>query len=197
MTRQRLDDRSLDQLFRSARTQAAWTDAPVHDATLTELHTLASFGPTAWNCQPMRLAFVRSRAAKQRLAPALMPGNVGKTLAAPVTAIVAIDSRFFERLPDVCPLPGVRELLENNPPLASATALRNGSLQGGYLMLAARSLGLDCGPMSGFDAARVDAEFFPDGRWKSNFLCNLGYADAARVYPRQPRLAFDVACSVL
>lgn len=162
---------------------------------LRELYELFKWGPTSVNSSPARVVFVRSEKAKARLIPTLSAGNVEKTRSAPVTAIVAYDTRFFELLPTLAPAASARGF-EEDPKLAEETAFRNGSLQGAYLMLAARALGLDCGPMSGFDQARLNAEFFPDGRWKSNFLCNLGYGDPATLRPRQTRLDFETACRI-
>jgi 3-hydroxypropanoate dehydrogenase len=193
-----LDDRCLDQAFRLARTFNKFRPEPVGDATLRELYDLLKWGPTSMNAQPARFVFLRSEPAKQRLKPALSPGNLAKTLAAPVVAIVATDTRFHEFLPAQFPaFPGGQAMFEGNAALSEATAARSGTLQGAYLILAARMLGLDCGPMSGFDAAKVDAEFFPDGRWKANFLVNLGYGDASGNHPRGPRLPFEVATRVL
>jgi 3-hydroxypropanoate dehydrogenase len=203
---------ALDQLFRQARTHSAWLPEPVSDDTLRELYDLAKWGPTSANSCPARFVFLRTPAAKQRLVPALAPGNVDKTLRAPVTVIIAYDLLFYEKLAKLFPHnPAARELFASSPQLVEATARRNSSLQGAYLMLAARSLGLDCGPMSGFDNAKVDEEFFgagrertgceqeffPGGHVKSNFLCNLGHGDRAQLHPRLPRLAFDEACSLL
>ena len=195
-----LGDESLDVLFRSARTHNGWLDQPVSDAVLHELYNLTKWGPTSANGSPARFVFLRSKAAKERLRPALMQGNVEKTITAPVTVIVAHDLTFYDKLPKLFPhQPGAREWFSNSADLAQVTAFRNGTLQGAYLILAARSLGLDCGPMSGFDSAKVDAEFFggPSGTVKSNFLCNLGYGDPAKLFPRSPRLDFDEACAVL
>jgi len=207
-----LGDGALNQLFREARTHTAWLDRPVSDEVLRQLYDLAKWGPTSVNCLPARILFLRTREAKERLRPALSPGNVEKTMMAPVTAIIAYDELFYEKLPTLFPQnSGIRELFANSPELAQTTAFRNGTLQGGYFIVAARSLGLDCGPMSGFDNAKVDAEFLTaaacDGetaaeipttcRIKSNFLCNLGYGDPAALYPRNPRLGFDEACRVL
>jgi 3-hydroxypropanoate dehydrogenase len=194
-----LDDSALDTLFRNARTQNGFSDKPVSDAQLRELYELMKWGPTTMNTQPARLVFVRTKAGKERLAPALSPGNRDKTIAAPVTAIIAYDLRFYENLPRTFPNnPNAKAVFEGEAKAAhvQTTALRNGTLQGAYLILAARALGLDCGPMSGFDNAKVDAAFFPDGRMKSNFLCNLGYGDPSKVFPRNPRLAFDEACAL-
>jgi len=203
-----LNDESLDILFRKARTHNAWLDKPVSDDTLRKLYDLMKWGPTSANSCPARIVFLRTSEAKQRLLPALAPLNVDKTMLAPVTAIVAHDLLFYEKLPRLLPNnPAAREWFANSPELAEVTAFRNGTLQGAYLILAARSLGLDCGPMSGFDNAKVDAEFFADknepveippvSRVKSNFLCNLGYGDASKLFPRNPRLEFQEACQLL
>lgn len=191
-----LDDAALDLLFRQARTHRAWLDRPVPDDLLRRVYELAAQGPTSANCSPMRVIFARSREAKERLRPALTPGNVDKTMQAPVTAIVAHDLGFPDRLPRLFPTADMRANFAGKPELIATTAFRNGSLQGAYLMLAARALGLDCGPMSGFDNAKVDVEFFPGGTIKSNFLCNLGYGDPAKLRPRAPRLAFEAACRI-
>jgi 3-hydroxypropanoate dehydrogenase len=193
-----LADGALDQLFRNARSFNKFTDRAVDDATLERLYELHKWGPTSQNCQPARIVFVRSAAAKEKLRPTLKPNNVDKTMAAPVVAIVAIDSAFYEHLPtQFPPLPMLRDLYAQNPALSAQTALRNGSLQGAYLILAARALGLDAGPMSGFDPEAVDAAFFPDGRFKSNFLANLGWGDPSGNRPRGPRLAYAQAVSVV
>jgi 3-hydroxypropanoate dehydrogenase len=192
----RLADPSLDQIFRGARTYRAWRDEPVTDETLRELYDLLRLGPTSSNCCPARFVFVRSRAAKDKLKPALDAGNVAQTMAAPVTAIVAYDLEFYERMPFLAPHADLRAVFVGKPALIESEAFRNGSLQGAYLIIAARALGLDCGPMSGFDNARVDAAFFPEGKIKSNFLCNLGYGDPARLHPRAPRLPFGEACRI-
>jgi 3-hydroxypropanoate dehydrogenase len=188
---------ATDLLFRKARTHRAWLDRPVPDDLLRRVYELAAEGPTSANCSPMRVLFVKSREAKERLRPALTPGNVDKTMQAPVTAIVGHDLEFHELLPRLFPTADMRANFVGKPELIAATAFRNGSLQGAYLMLAARALGLDCGAMSGFDNAKVDAAFFPDGRVKSNFLCNLGYGDASKLGPRPPRLPFDDACRII
>ena len=195
---QLLNQEALDLLFRKARTQSTWLDQPVSDETLRDLYNLMKFGPTSMNCTPARILFLRTREAKERLRPFLMQANVDKTMVAPVTAIVAYDTKFYERLPQLFPhYPGAREIFANNPDLAQITATRNGTLQGGYFIMAARALGLDCGPMSGFDNAKVDAEFFAGESVKSNFLCNLGHGDASKLFPRNPRLEFEDACRVL
>lgn len=187
---------ALEQSFLHARTFNKFTDQPVSDDTLRQLHELAKWGPTSMNSQPARYVFVRSAEAKARLATAMAPGNAAKTLAAPVTAIVAFDTRFFEHLPEQFPVMDAKPMFENDAGLAQATALRNSALQGAYLMIAARQLGLDCGPMSGFDPAKVNEAFFPDGRFRVNFLVNLGYGDPAGNYPRGPRLPFDTVATI-
>jgi 3-hydroxypropanoate dehydrogenase len=195
-----LDDKALDLIFRDAHTPQGFLDTPVTDAHLRQVYDLMKFGPTTLNCQPMRIVFVRSKAAKDKLAPALSPGNLDKTMKAQVTAIISYDSRFYEHLPRIFPNnPKAKEGFEgeDKKAMVDRVALRNGSLQGAYFIIAARALGLDCGPMSGFDNAKVDAAFFPDGRWKSNFLINLGKADPAKVFPRNPRLTFEEVCRVL
>jgi 3-hydroxypropanoate dehydrogenase len=194
-----LNDQALDTLFRKARTQNGFLDQPVSDDQLRALYELMKWGPTTMNSQPARLVFVRSKAGKEKLAPALSPGNREKTMAAPVTVIIAYDLRFYENLPRSFPNnPNAKAVFEGEEKKAhvQTTALRNGSLQGAYLILAARALGFDCGPMSGFDNAKVDAAFFPDGRVKSNFLCNLGHGDPGKVFPRNPRLSFEEACTL-
>jgi len=191
-----LDDGVLDQVFREARTHNGWQDRPVSDKTLQQLYDLLKMGPTSANCSPGRFVFVKSPAAKERLRPCLSPNNVAKTMAAPATAIVAYDTEFYDKLPKLFPHVDARAWFAGNPSLIETTAFRNGSLQGGYLILAARALGLDCGPMSGFDNAKLDAAFFPDGKIKSNFLVNLGYGDPSKLRPRGPRLSFDEACRV-
>ena len=185
---------ALDQLFRQARTHSAWLPTRVPVETLREVYELARLGPTSANSTPARFLFLESEAAKERLLPALAPSNVEKTKAAPVTVIVAWDTEFHEKLPKLFPHADMRSYFVGNQPLIDESALRNSSLQGGYFILAARAVGLDCGPMSGFDAAKVNAEFFPDGKWKVNFLCNLGKGDPSKIFPRNPRLSFDEAC---
>lgn len=183
-------------LFTQARTHHAWLDKPVSDELLREIYDLAKWGPTSANCLPMRVLFVKSKAAKEKLVPALSGSNVGQVQAAPVTAIIAYDQKFHDHFPTLFPAFDMRPMFVSNPALSEQTAFRNGSLQGGYFILAARSLGLDAGPMSGFDNAKVDEAFFKDTSWKSNFLCNLGYGDAAKLYPRGPRLSFEQACKI-
>jgi len=207
-----LDDAALDQLFRHARTHNAWLDQPVTDDTLRALYDLMKWAPTSANTNPARFLFLRTKRAKERLLPALAPGNVDKVMTAPVTAIIAYDLLFYDKLPTLFPhAPAMRDNFARNPQLVEVTARRNSSLQGAYLMLAARSLGLDVGPLSGFDNAKVDREFFdagrecegcdqeflPEGHVRSNFLCNLGYGDASKLFPRSPRLAFEEACMLL
>jgi nitroreductase len=194
---QAISDSALDQIFRTARTAHAFAPVPVPDQTLHALHDLLRWGPTSMNCQPARFVFVKSAAAKERLKPALSPGNVAQTMAAPVTVIVGGDSRFYEHLPVQFPAYDARPMFEKDAALAQAAAFRNGTLQGAYLIIAARALGLDCGPMSGFQAAAVDAAFFPDGRYKSNFLVNLGVADPSGTHPRGPRLDFATAAQIV
>lgn len=189
---------ALDQLFLAARTHSRWTDKPVDQAVLEQAYALASLGPTSMNCQPARFVFLRTPQARARLLPALAPPNVEKTRAAPVTAIIATDRRFFDQLPRTFPhLPAAQQMYAVDPELASATAFRNGSLTGAYFILALRALGLDCGPMSGFREKEVNATFFPDGNWEANFLLNIGYADASQLFPRLPRLATSEACLFL
>ena len=192
-----LSDSGLDLLFREARTHSHWLDGEVTDVLLEAAYDLAKMPPTSANCSPMRIVFVRSREAKERLKPALIEGNVEKTMAAPVTAVIGYDTRFYELLPRLFPHTDARSWFEGNEALIEETAFRNGTLQGAYFIQAARALGLDCGPMSGFDRAKVDQEFFPDGRIKSNFLCNLAYGDASKLLPRSPRLEFGDACEVI
>jgi len=194
-----IDSQAFDVLFRAARTQNGFLDRPVTDEQLRQIYDLMKWGPTTQNSQPMRIVFVRSKQAKERLAPALSPGNLDKTMKAPVTAIIAYDTRFYEHLPRNFPNnPAAKNNYEGEEkkPHAERTALRNSSLQGAYFIIAARALGLDCGPMSGFDNAKVDAAFFPDGRFKSNFLVNLGHGDPSKVFARNPRFEFDEVCKV-
>ena len=186
---------ALQRAFTAARSVNQFTSQPVPDALLRQLYDTAKWGPTSMNCQPARWVFVRSAAAKARLKPALMQGNVDKTMAAPVCVIVATDSRFFDHLPEQFTAFDAKSMFEGDATLAEHTASRNGSMQGAYLIVAARLLGLDCGPMSGFNAAYVNAAFFPDGRYRANFLVNIGYGDATANHPRGPRLPFDTAVS--
>jgi len=189
--RNSLDDHALDQIFREARTHIAWLDRPVSDELLRQAVELAKMGPTSANCLPMRIVFVRSKEAKERLRPALAPGNVDKTMAAPATTIIGYDLEFCELLPRLFPRSDMRQAFVGKPDLIKDTAFRNSSLQGAYFILALRSLGLDTGPMSGFDNAKVDAEFFSGTAVKSNFLINIGHGDPAELFPRSPRLSFE------
>lgn len=192
-----LSDLSLDQLFRKARTVHAFQPVPVTDATILQLYELLKWGPTAFNAQPARYVFVRSAEAKARLLPAVSSGNRAQTAAAGVTVIVAQDTQFYEHLPSQFPAYNAKPLFEGNAQAAESTAFRNASLQGAYLILAARAQGLDVGAQSGFDAAAVNQAFFPDGRWQANFLVNLGVADHQATHPRGPRLAFDEVAHIV
>jgi len=188
---------ALDTLFRRARTHTVWQDKPVSDELLKQVYELAKWGPTSANCCPMRVVFVRSKEGKEKLKPFLDAGNVDKTMSAPATAIIAYDMEFYEQLPKLAPHnPATRGWFAGKPQKIIDTAFRNGSLQGAYFMLAARAVGLDCGPMSGFSNTKLDEAFFAGTPWKSNFLCNLGYGDPAKLHPRAPRLAFDEACKL-
>jgi 3-hydroxypropanoate dehydrogenase len=208
----RIDDAALNTLFREPRTHTKWQSQPVSDQMLRDLYDVLKMAPTSANGSPARFVFLRSKEAKERLRPALAPLNVEKTMTAPVTVIIAYDLKFYEQLPKLFPhSPGMAALFMSNPELADATAKRNSILQGAYLIIAARALGLDCGPMSGFDQAKVDEEFFaagkpcfgcdqeffPEGHVKTNFLCNLGYGDPSALHERLPRLPFNEACSIL
>jgi 3-hydroxypropanoate dehydrogenase len=194
----KLDDAGLDLILRKARTQNGWLDKSVSDDQLRAIYDIMRRGPTSANSCPARILFLRTPEAKARLLPALSPGNVDKTKAAPVTAIIGYDTRFFEFFPKLFPhRPEMKDAFANNPENAEITAFRNGTLQGAYFMIAARATGLDVGGMSGFDNAKLDAEFFPDGRVKSNFLCNVGHGDPAKVMQKLPRLDFDEACRLL
>jgi len=193
-----LDDKSLKLLFRDARTHNGWLPKPVSDAQLRALYDIMKWGPTSANSQPARFVFVRTREGKEKLRPALSEGNTAKTMAAPVTAIIAYDTRFYEHLPRTFPHDQTAMSWFSGPgkdEVAFKTAFRNGTLQGAYMIIAARSLGLDIGAMSGFDNAKVDEAFFPDGRFKSNFLCNIGYGDSSKLFNRSPRLDFEDACT--
>ncbi|MDE2430818.1 MAG: malonic semialdehyde reductase, partial [Burkholderiales bacterium] len=185
-----LTKESLDTLFNSARTHNGWQDRPVADAQLEEIYDLMKWGATSANCSPARIVFVRSAQEKEKLLACMAPGNVDKTRAAPVTAIIGMDMAFYDKLPQLFPHADARAWFVGNQPMIDATAFRNSSLQGAYLMLAARAVGLDCGPMSGFDADKVNATFFADSQTKVNFICNLGYGDESKLFPRSPRLAF-------
>jgi 3-hydroxypropanoate dehydrogenase len=194
-----IQDAALDQIFREARTHRVWDGTPVTDEELHRIYELMKFGPTSANTTPGRYVFVRSPAAKERLLPLLSPGNVDKTRAAPVTVIVAYDTRFYEHLTHLNPNnPKMKDGIASMPAEAvERMAFQGSSLEGAYFIVAARAIGLDCGPMGGFDRVKVDAEFFPDGRWKSNFLINLGHGVPDKLSPRDPRLSFDEACQVL
>jgi 3-hydroxypropanoate dehydrogenase len=208
---EQLSGDALDLLFREARTFTAWLDKPVSDDTLRQIYDIMKWGPTSANGSPARFIFLRTREAKERLRPTLAGGNVDKTMTAPVTVIIAYDLKFYDKMPKLFPhSPAMRDVFAGNPQLIETTAKRNSSLQGAYFMIAARALGLDCGPMSGFDNAKLDEEFFaagkchdcgqeffPEGHVKSNFLCNLGYGDRAKLFPRNPRLDFNEACTLL
>ena len=194
-----LDDKALDKILREARTHNGWLDKPVTDDQLRAIYDLAKWGPTSANTQPARYVFVRTPVGKERLRPALSAGNTEKTMSAPVTVIVAYDTQFYEHLPKHFPHDQTAIHWfkgEGKEVVASTTAFRNGTLQGAYLMIAARSLGLDCGAMSGFNNAVVDENFFPDGRFKTNFLCNIGYCDTSKIFARSPRMAFEDACTL-
>ena len=192
-----LTDAALDTLFREARSFSYWRDEPVSDEQLKAIYELTKWGPTAANACPMRLLFIRSEEGKARLKPTLSEGNVHKCLSAPVVAVVAMDMEFYEELPKLFPHTDARSWYVGKPEAIHNAAFRNSTLQGAYFMLAARSLGLDCGPMSGFDADALNAEFFPDGRWKANFICAIGVGDRDKLHSRGPRLAFDEACSIV
>jgi 3-hydroxypropanoate dehydrogenase len=192
-----LNAEGLDLLFRSARTHNVWLDKPVSDDTLKQLYDLMKWGPTSANCSPARIVFVRTPEAKERLLEGVAAGNQEKTKTAPVTAIIGFDTKFYDKLPKLFPHADARAWFANSPEVADVTARRNSSLQGGYFIIAARALGLDCGPMSGFDAAKVDEAFFKGTDIKSNFICNLGYGDATKLFPRSPRLEFDEACKLV
>lgn len=192
-----LDQQALDQLFREAHTYNRFTEQPVSDETIHALYDLLKWGPTSMNTQPARYVFVRSPAAREKLLPALIASNVEKTRNSPLTVVIAMDSAFYEHLATQFTAYDATPLFAGNTALAESTAFRNGTLQGAYLMLAARSLGLDCGPMSGFDAAKVNAEFFPDGRWKANFIVNLGYGADNGYHPRGPRLPFEAVARII
>jgi 3-hydroxypropanoate dehydrogenase len=194
---QRLDDAALRLLFLDARTHNSWQPKPIADSLLREVVDVMKMAPTSVNCSPARIVFVKSAEAKAKLKPLLMEGNVEKTMAAPVTAIIGTDMAFFDHLPKLFPSTDAKSWFTGNADFARASAIRNGTLQGGYFILAARALGLDCGPMSGFDNAGVDKAFFAATKIESNFLCNLGYGDPAGVHPRSPRFDFDEMASIV
>jgi len=192
-----LDDHSLDTLFRTARSHNGWQEQPVSETQLRQLYDLMKMGPTSANSCPVRLVFICSDEAKSRLRECLDKGNVEKSMTAPVVAVIGMDLEFHEKLPKLFPHTDARAWYAGKPEKIRETAFRNSSLQGAYLILAARSLGLDCGPMSGFDKDKLDAAFFPGGTIKSNFICAIGYGDPEKLYPRHPRLDFDEACSII
>jgi 3-hydroxypropanoate dehydrogenase len=192
-----LEQSALDQLFFAARTHNAWQKRPVSDELLRELVEITRWPPTSANCSPARIVFVKSEAARQRLLPHLLEANREKTLSAPVCAIIGSDQKFHEKLPQLFPHTDAKSWFDGNDTLIAETAFRNSSLQGAYFIMAARALGLDTGPMSGFDSAALDAEFFPASDVKSNFLCNIGYGDPAGLFPRSPRLAFDEMAQII
>ncbi|MEL7027965.1 MAG: malonic semialdehyde reductase [Pseudomonadota bacterium] len=192
-----VNDQALDTIFRQARTRNGWEGRPVAETLIQAVYDLARMAPTSANCSPARFVFVTSDEGRQRLLPHLSDGNKAKTETAPCCAIIAYDTEFYEKLPQLFPHTDAKSWFTGNAALVEETAFRNGTLQGAYLMLAARSLGLDCGPMSGFDKAGVDAEFFPDGKFKVNFLCNIGYGTDENLFPRSPRLSFDEACQIV
>ena len=192
-----ISQEAVDQLFREARTHSTWLPEPVPVELLRKAYELARLGPTSANGSPARFVFLTSPGAKALLKPVLAPGNVDKTMAAPVTVIIAWDTEFHEHLPKLFPQFDMRSYFVGNRALINETAFRNSSLQAAYFILAARALGLDCGPMSGFDADKLNAEFFPEGKWKVNLLCNLGYGDPSKLFPRNPRLNFEEASVIL
>ena len=192
-----IDDSALDTLFRDARSYNSWAEAPVTEDTLRAIWDLTKMGPTSANCSPARIVFVVSDAAKDKLKPCLMAGNVAKTMAAPVAAIIGHDMEFYDRLPELFPHDDARSWFVGNDELIAATAFRNSTLQGAYFMLAARALGLDCGPMSGFDADMVNEAFFAGTPVKVNFICNIGIGTDEDLFPRSPRMAFDDGCEIL
>ena len=193
----KIDPSALDQLFIKARTANGFLDKPVSIALLQEVYDIAKMGATSMNSQPTRYVFLMSPESRARLLPALIPGNLEKTKTAPVTVIVATDTQFYDHLPQIWHGPNAREMFASNATLAQATAQRNGTLGGAYFMIAARAVGLDCGPMSGLDLGKVNTEFFPDGRLQANFVINLGYGDNSKLFNRNPRLTFEQACTVL
>ncbi len=195
--RSHLNDEGLDLVFRKARTQNSWKPDGVAEELLRKVYDLAKMGPTSANCSPARFIFVTTDAAKEKLKPALSKGNLAKTMAAPVTALIGMDMQFYDHLPELFPHDNAKVWFTGNDALIAETAFRNSSLQAAYLMLAARSLGLDCGPMSGFDKAKVNDAFWPEGRVKVNFICNIGYGDDAKIFDRSPRLPFERACQII
>lgn len=194
MTRLPLDDHALEQLFVGARTYNSWSEKPLDDAIIRRLYELTSLGPTTANTSPARFVFVRTAAGRERLRPHINAGNLEKTMSAPCCVIVAFDTRFYEFMPQLFPSRDMTATFAGKPALIDEVARRSSTLEGAYLIMAARALGIDAGPMSGFNAETLDADFFPDGRWKSNFLCNLGYGTADGLFSRNPRLSFEQAC---
>lgn len=192
-----LDANTLSTLFTQARTHNGWLDKPVSNAQLIAIYELMKWGPTSANCSPARIVFVRSTEQKAKLLSCMDPGNIEKTRKAPVTAIIGMDMAFYEKLPQLFPHTNAKSWFTGKPSLIETTAFRNSSLQGGYFILAARAVGLDAGPMSGFDAQKVESLFFAGTQTKANFICNLGYGDASQLFPRSPRLTFDEACSII
>ncbi len=192
-----LDQRTQNQLFVEARTHHGFTSQPLPEGTLQALYNLTRWAPTAFNASPARFVFVQSAPAKEKLTQALSEGNIPQTLQAPLTVIVATDKKFYDHLPTLFPAFDARPLYANNPAIAERGGLQNGSMQAAYLIMAARTLGLDCGPMTGFNPAKLDELFFPEGQWTSNILINIGYGDTQKLYPRGPRLSFEQACSIL
>ncbi len=195
--RNAIDDAALDQMFRSARSQNKWQDKPVSDTLIQAMYDLMRMAPTSANGSPARFIFINSEAGREKLKPFLLPNNVSKVMTAPVTAIIGYDLEFYEKLPVLFPHVDARSWFAGNERLAEATAFRNSSLQGAYLIMAARALGLDCGPMSGFDNDGVDKAFFAGTKVRSNFICCIGYGDPSGVFPRSPRLSFDEACRIV
>jgi 3-hydroxypropanoate dehydrogenase len=192
-----LDARALATLFTAARSHSFWLEKPVSDDLLRQVYDLAKWGATSANCCPARIVFVKSAAEKERLVACMDPGNVDKTRTAPVVAIIGMDMQFYDKLPQLFPHTDARSWFAGNQPLIESTAFRNSSLQGAYLMLAARSLGLDCGPMSGFNHDKINAAFFANSSVKANFVCCLGHGDASKLFPRSPRLSFEEACRIV
>lgn len=193
----KIDQAAIDQLFTNARSHNGWTDAPVTDDELRALYDIVKFGPTSANTHPARFVFVRTAEAKERLKPALSPGN-HKALAAPVIALIGYDLKFYDKIPELFPHnPGFRDMFVNTPAMVEPHAFRNSALEGAYLIIAARALGLDVGPMSGFDAAKVDAEFFPGGTVKTNFIAAIGHGDASKLFDRLPRLSYEDAVQLV
>jgi 3-hydroxypropanoate dehydrogenase len=197
MPRTPLEDSGLNLLFRDARTQNSWLPESVNEDMLQAVFDLMKMAPTSANCSPARFVFVTTPEGKEKLKPALSEGNLAKTMSAPLTVIIAHDMQFFDHLPELFPHTDARAWFTGNDAIISETAIRNGTLQGAYFMLAARALGLDCGPMSGFDVDMVNTTFFPDGRFRVNFLCNIGYGDDKEIFPRLPRFNFEQACTIV